>query len=628
MLPFADLRVLLWVACCSGITLAGARMPADDALRTFVVPRTMDTRVKDVDRQLADSLSTLPQAHGRLTGIVGVGYVQHADWGAETITAGTIGGFDVQLDALVAFAGRGAVVEHGMLLVRDPDRGWSAEAGDLYSDLHGPVRGLRWSSEFSKYWQPGVSVHLQRFGLPIDRPLMVYHDRIRVGPIGFDAELASDASRFLRTRLAAGRRTEIEASYRRAAPAVPARDQGIQGQLRLMRGVTLSGGFLRSERPGDASDWRSVAVHLPLHRSVSLTFERTVTVSSHLSDRSWAAMGGVRAGSLFYFQRYQWGRADLLEPETLGSFTRENLQSMASYSPRPRLHLAVQTATQWSPAGRAQHWLELQSSMNVTNGTALQLAMPLSTDLETTRLRARLEQSLSHRFSLVAEYGRPSAFQSVQIGTEQPRFKVMVRRTWDAITPARGGEVRGLVLDYVGRPVPGARVRLGAYAADADANGAFVFARIPRGDMELSLDPAFLPADYAWDARSVPLSVVPSSRIRADLSVAPLNTIHGRVYVDLNSDGDFDAGEGVFGAVVRLGESTTATDATGGYDFFNLPLGAHVVRIEPGGLPPRFAAGEVSALTVALGDDGPVTGADFRVRANTQAKPVVWREIK
>jgi hypothetical protein len=146
--------------------------------------------------------------------------------------------------------------------------------------------------------------------------------------------------------------------------------------------------------------------------------------------------------------------------------------------------------------------------------------------------------------------------------------------------------------------------------------------------MELSLDPAFLPADYAWDARSVPLSVVPSSRIRADLSVAPLNTIHGRVYVDINGDGDFDAGEGVSGVVVRLGDSTTATDANGGYDFFNLPLGSHVVRIEPSGIPPRFAAGDLTVLTVALGDGGPVTGADFRVRVNTQAKPVIWREIK
>jgi hypothetical protein len=605
-------------------------MPVDGALRTFVVPRTMDVRANDVDGELrtAGAAPALPQAQGHLTGTVGIGYVQHADWGAEAVTVGTIGGFDVQFDALVAFAGRGGSLEHGTLAVRDPDRGWSAEAGDLYSDLHGPVRGLRWSSEFNKHWQPGLSVHIQRFGVPIQQPLLVYRDRIRVGPIGIDTELASNASRFLRTRVGSGGRVEIEASYRRAAPAVNARDKGIQGQLRLMRGVTLSAGFLRSVRPGEASDWHSVGVHLPIHRSVSLTIERTVTVSSHLSDRSWAAMAGVRAGSLFYFQRYQWGRADLLEPETLGSFSRENLQSMASYSPRPRLHLSVQTATQWSAAGQAQHWLELQSSMNVTQGTALQIAMPLSGSVETTRLRARLEQNLSRRFSLVAEYGRPSAFQSVQIGAEQPRFKVMVRRTWDAITPARGGEVRGLVLDYIGRPVPGARVRLGAYATDADSNGAFVFARVPRGDMELSLDPAFLPADYAWDARAVPLSVAPSSRIRADLVVAPLNTIHGRVYVDLNGDGHFDAGEGVSGAVVRLGDAMTATDTNGGYDFYNLPLGVHAVRIDPAGLPPRFAAGEVSLLSVALGDNGPVTGADFRVLANTQAKPVIWREIK
>jgi hypothetical protein len=204
----------------------------------------------------------------------------------------------------------------------------------------------------------------------------------------------------------------------------------------------------------------------------------------------------------------------------------------------------------------------------------------------------------------------------------------MVRRTWDMNTPARGGEVRGQVLDYIGRPVAGARVRLGAYATDADANGAFVFARIPRGDLELSLDPALLPADYAWDARTVPLSVKPSSRVTADLVVAPLNTIHGRVYVDLNGDGDFDAGEGVPGAVVRLGDLATATDKTGGYDFYNLPLGEHVIRIDAGSLPARFVIGDVSSLAVALGDQGPVTGADFRVRANAQAKPVIWREIK
>ena len=629
MLPFVDLGVFVWLACCAGIHIEGVQAPIIDTLRTFSVPKTT-ARVDDVDGEprVVPSAPVVPLAHGRLTGIAGVGYVQNADWGAEAITTGTIGGFEVQFDALMAFAGKGSAFEHGTVLVRDPERGWNAAGGDLYSDLHGPVRGLRWSSEFSKHWQPGVSIHVQRFGLPVERAMLVYRDRIRTGPVGFDVELASDASRFLRTRIAAGHRAEIEASYRRAAPSVPAGEQGIQGQLRLMRGVTLGAGFLRSERQGDASDWRSVAVHVPLHRSISLTFERTVTVSSQLSDRSWVAMAGVRAGSLSYFQRYQWGRADLLEPATLGTFSRENLQSMASYTPRRGLHLAVQTATQWSLSGHAQHWLELQSALNVRSGTALQIAMPLSTELESTRLRARLEQNLPRRFSLVAEYGRPSAFQSVQIGAEQPRFKIMVRRTWDAITPARGGEVRGQVLDYIGRPVAGARVRLGAYAADTDANGAFVFTRIPRGDLELSLDPAFLPADYAWDARAVPLSVRPSSRIRTDLIVAPLNTIHGRVYADLNGDGDFDAGEGVPGAVVQLGDRTTSTDRNGGYGFYNLALGEHGVRIDAAGLPSRFVTGDVSALTVVLRDDGPVTGADFRVRVNTQAKPVIWREIK
>jgi hypothetical protein len=149
---------------------------------------------------------------------------------------------------------------------------------------------------------------------------------------------------------------------------------------------------------------------------------------------------------------------------------------------------------------------------------------------------------------------------------------------------------------------------------------------VPTGECDLSLDPAFLPADYAWDGRSRRLKITSSSRVVADLLVAPLNAIHGRVYVDRDGNGRFDPDEGVLGAVVRLGTLVTATGADGAFDFYNLPLGSHTVTLETDRLPAAFSAGLRSSITAELRDDRPVTGADFIVTA--RAKPVNWRRIQ
>jgi hypothetical protein len=108
--------------------------------------------------------------------------------------------------------------------------------------------------------------------------------------------------------------------------------------------------------------------------------------------------------------------------------------------------------------------------------------------------------------------------------------------------------------------------------------------------------------------------------------VSPLNAIHGRVYCDRNGNGRFDNGEAVEGAVVFLGDRVTATDTTGAYDFFNVPLGAHSLRLDAARLPSSFAPAAQVSLDVELTDARPVTGADFLVTART--KPVVWKEIR
>jgi hypothetical protein len=199
----------------------------------------------------------------------------------------------------------------------------------------------------------------------------------------------------------------------------------------------------------------------------------------------------------------------------------------------------------------------------------------------------------------------------------------MLSRAWTIGTPARGAVVAGRVLDHAGHPVGGVRVTLGPYSTSSDADGSYLFKGVPRGRYDLALDPAWLPATYAWNGDGRSFDVRSSDRIHADLRVTPLNAIHGRVVVDRDGDGRIGPDEGVRDVVVRLGDRVTATDATGSFAFFNLWPGDYVVSLDVARLPDGLAAEDVSALPVTLGGEGPVTAADLSVRV--VSKPIRWR---
>ena len=89
----------------------------------------------------------------------------------------------------------------------------------------------------------------------------------------------------------------------------------------------------------------------------------------------------------------------------------------------------------------------------------------------------------------------------------------------------------------------------------------------------------------AWDGRDERLTVTAKTRTSADLRVAPLNAIHGRVYCDDNENGRFDRGEGVAGVAVHLGDRTTSTDNDGAYTFSNLWPSNYALTLDTGRLP-------------------------------------------
>ena len=148
---------------------------------------------------------------------------------------------------------------------------------------------------------------------------------------------------------------------------------------------------------------------------------------------------------------------------------------------------------------------------------------------------------------------------------------------------------------------------------------------MPRGDYQLSLVPAFLPADYAWDGRRVQLSLTPFQNVTADLLVAPLNSLHGRVYVDRNQNGRYDRDEGLARAVLHLDDRVTSSDDEGAYSFFNLNPGSYTVRLNRGKLPTVEAHG-TGEQTDTRGDSEPAVNVEFKLL--TKTKPIILQTLE
>lgn len=609
----------------SSATSVAGQDSGQQNLRTFTIEKPPElVRQERAADQSSRVPLTRPPEHDVLRTTVGLGFVEGADWGNEILAGGSFKGIQIQFDSLVTHGSSGFLFDRGSVSLFDPDRHWRVEAGDVFSELRGASRGGRFSWQ-ARGWRPAISVYSPRPGTSNRTTVVSYRDQIQVGEHALlDAEVASDKSYLMRTQLA-GSRFDVEASYRSGRNPARSEDRSISGGLRVWRNAGFTVAVFRSRQGELRSDSRIVAVRLPFSRFFDLTLERAFNSSNDIVVTTTAAMASLSAGGVRLFHRHQFGEYDYLRPGFSGSVERQQTQSMASYLPTHRLNLTLQLATQRTDAGRMQSWEELQATMKLTRSTTLQTVTAVPDFTNAKKFRANVRQQLRGRFALQAEYGRLSAYQAVPYALERSRFKVMLFKTWDVATPARGAEVQGRVLDQTGRAVVGARVRLGSYTAETDRNGRYLFRYVPRGEYTLSLDSHFLPADYAWDGRDVRLTLTWSSRIVLDLLVAPLNAVHGRVYEDRNGNGRFDPDEAVGGVPVLLDEQVTATDHTGAYSFYNVWPGNHVVHLDTEKLPSDFEVAGPLSLNVTLEDTQPVTRADFHLKP--KAKPILWQKV-
>ncbi|HVW05285.1 MAG TPA: carboxypeptidase regulatory-like domain-containing protein [Vicinamibacterales bacterium] len=591
------------------------------ALRQFTLPKPKSIDATAAAAPAPQVRTTLPPPD-RLQGSIGVGYVQNADWATELRASGSFAGFHVDLHSLITTGPAHTIFDQGTMSVTSPSSRWTVDAGDLFSPLAGVGRGARVSWTASRDRHPSLSISMPHAPFEVRPTLITYRDRWSVGAhTRLEGEIASDGSHLLAAQTTIGRFSVDASDRRRLTPR--SRDLNVGGSVELWHRARAHAALTQSWRGGERSRWQIAGLQLPIGR-FDVGIEHTLTSDDGVHSSASAVTGSGLVGGTHLFHRQQWGTVDVDANDVVLVQDMQQSQSMATYAAGPRLRFTLQLASQWTSSGQMTTWEELQTSWQPRRGTAVTVTTAMPRITARDRLRVRLSQRLPWRLDAEVEYGRIAPYQVGTPWTDRPRTRVMLACRFDLATPPARPAVRGVVVDHRGRPVAGALVRLGPYAMSTGADGRYAFRNVPPGDVDLSVDERGLPADYASDDRRV--RVNPASKDRRDvvLHVAPLATITGRVFVDRDGNGRYDAGEEIAGAVVTLGDDrATVTDGDGLYGFYNLRAGDYIVRIELASIDPDAEAAMVEQR-VSLAADHPMTGLDFRV--TIRPRPIVWSD--
>ena len=153
-----------------------------------------------------------------------------------------------------------------------------------------------------------------------------------------------------------------------------------------------------------------------------------------------------------------------------------------------------------------------------------------------------------------------------------------------------------------------------------DANGKYLAGGLPVGAVEVSYDPAALPAGY-FPGSNRDATTAPSSQLilgatdhilDVDFGIVGNATLSGIVYNDANGNGHQDPGEtGIAGVTVNVvwagprGPVTVpiVTDSTGAWSQTKLPAGSYTVTLDASTIPAgsRVTTGSSQLVTLAIG---------------------------
>jgi hypothetical protein len=574
----------------------------------------------------------LPPDHETLRVGLGVGTVPGADGGAELTASGALWGYETGLNALLTGGPEGLEIQSGHAMLTDPDRGWGAEGGDLFTEIWGFARGarFRWQrGEGDRAVWPALSVYLEDPRGGNEGTVLAYHEEARVGRFTLlEGELASDGS-----WVASGRvqrqRMSLFGYYRQDSGRFDAQGEGLAASFELPLGLSFQASLSRSGSGRQRLDGRTFSLRIPLRPGLDAGVESTRTEGAATRGRIDAVVASAALGRLQVRSRFQ-RRETAIALLSFGRSVRlrqDELFTSASWIAGSRLRLEAQLAERWPERGAREEWRQINASYSLSPRTSLQLFAASSSSGLADTFRLRIDREIRPGFALYAEYGDVVTFQSLASGPgeDRSRFRIMVRRTWDVATPASRSAVEGVLGSSGDLPTAGLPVQLGPYRTVTDADGRYAFAHVPPGRYVLGVPPEGLPAD----ATAGPPAAVQVKRRRTqrvDLSVVPLSEARGWVYVDRDGDGRRDPGEGIGGVALTLDDRTTASAPDGSFGFFNLPPGSHRLRIETGLLPAGIEALPPLEMSIGLPPGQSIDHLELRLQEKT--KPVVFQEAR
>ncbi len=146
-------------------------------------------------------------------------------------------------------------------------------------------------------------------------------------------------------------------------------------------------------------------------------------------------------------------------------------------------------------------------------------------------------------------------------------------------------------------------ILLGGIRGATDKNGRFLFENLLTGNYEVKIDETLLPAEYTIVTRPKVVELRENENFFLEFAVTANGIISGRVFLDRNLSGTYDAGDepmSFVGIYVENLDRVIYTKRDGTFYLENVPLGEHQLKVLGETLPAFTTAGERKEFSVKL----------------------------
>ncbi len=605
-------------------TAVSLNEPVPEGWNGFVLPKSGSQKAASQvlapsEIQRAKAPSTSPPKDAEVMRVdVSQGYLLGRDWGTEASASGLFYGLALSGNTLVTQGPEGIMPLSGRISLASPDRTWSLSGGDLFSEIWGLARGVRYSRQIGRNHSPVVSLYTPSRRNGRENTVLSLMDEYTIaGKWMIGGEASTDSSYFLKSSVQIS--DLLLHGFYRDANSTDGKSHGASLSYSFLNRVAIQARTARNGAGDNRTDVRNASVRFNTWRNTDLTLDYIDLVSPASRQRIAAGVFGTPAGPLRLRFRYQArdqvvNQLNAIAPRTSRGLFHEGFVTATYYKNR-RLSADFQMANRWQRDGRVETWNQLTTTWRIDRRTDLQLVCAVPDVIRPEQMRVRFSRSIREDLVFSVDYGNVPPYQGgAHINLDDRMLRLVVRKAWSVSTPLPGGQIGGRVMDGRNRPVPRTVIRLGPYSAATDERGFYRFEHVPSGDYTLRLDEQTAPANSASVTAERRLRVTRKTREVADFEIAVLGTIGVAVFIDENGNGRRDSGEGVAGIALVLGDHASLTSPEGLAAFEGLRPGVHRIRLPVEKLPKDLEPLTSPVAAVTLSWDNRQGEALFLVR--------------